>query len=41
LGLLLVRDFVTQHGGTIAVESEPGIGTEFRFTIPNQHTQPV
>lgn len=36
LGLLLVRDFVTQHGGTIAVESEIGSGTVFKFTIPNE-----
>ncbi|HXI00221.1 MAG TPA: hybrid sensor histidine kinase/response regulator [Sphingobacteriaceae bacterium] len=35
LGLLLVRDFVIQHGGTIAVESEIGSGTVFKFTIPN------
>lgn len=34
LGLLLVKDFVAQHGGTIAVESEEGKGTCFRFTIP-------
>lgn len=34
LGLLLVRDFVTQHGGTITVESEAGAGTMFKFTIP-------
>lgn len=34
LGLLLVRDFVTQHGGTISIDSEPGKGTCFKFTIP-------
>ena len=34
LGLLLVRDFVTQHGGTIQVESEVGKGTCFKFTVP-------
>ncbi|MBS1532725.1 MAG: hybrid sensor histidine kinase/response regulator, partial [Bacteroidetes bacterium] len=34
LGLLLVKDFVAQHGGSIAVDSEPGKGTRFRFTIP-------
>jgi signal transduction histidine kinase len=34
LGLLLVNDFVAQHGGTIDVESEVGIGTTFKFTIP-------
>ncbi|MGZ3751473.1 MAG: hybrid sensor histidine kinase/response regulator [Mucilaginibacter sp.] len=35
LGLLLVKDFVTQHGGTIKVESELGKGTCFSFTIPS------
>ncbi len=34
LGLLLVRDFVIQHGGTIQVESEVGKGTCFKFTVP-------
>jgi signal transduction histidine kinase len=34
LGLLLVKDFVTQHGGMIKVESELGKGTCFSFTIP-------
>ncbi len=34
LGLLLVNDFVTQHGGTIDVESTVGAGTTFKFTIP-------
>jgi two-component system, sensor histidine kinase and response regulator len=34
LGLILVKDFVTQHGGTISVESTEGEGTCFKFTIP-------
>ncbi len=34
LGLLLVNDFVAQHGGTIDIESTVGIGTTFKFTIP-------
>jgi signal transduction histidine kinase len=34
LGLLLVKDFVAQHGGTFNVESELGKGTCFRFTMP-------
>jgi two-component system sensor histidine kinase/response regulator len=34
LGLLLVNDFVAQHGGTVNVESAVGIGTTFKFTIP-------
>ncbi|MGV3508464.1 MAG: hybrid sensor histidine kinase/response regulator [Sphingobacteriaceae bacterium] len=34
LGLILVKDFVTQHGGTIVVESNEGKGTCFKFKIP-------
>ncbi|WP_448700631.1 response regulator [Mucilaginibacter sp. AW1-3] len=34
LGLLLVKDFVMQHGGKIQVESELEKGTCFTFTMP-------
>ena len=34
LGLLLVKDFVAQHGGTIDIDSELGKGTKFIFTMP-------
>lgn len=34
LGLMLVRDFVMQHGGKIQVESEVNKGTCFTFTMP-------
>jgi signal transduction histidine kinase len=34
LGLMLVNDFVLQHGGTVEVESVVGKGTTFKFTIP-------
>lgn len=34
LGLMLVKDFVTQHCGTIRAESERGKGTSMIFTIP-------
>lgn len=34
LGLQICRDFVRAHGGEIAVESWPGQGTVFRFTLP-------
>lgn len=33
VGLSISRTIVTAHGGTIAVESEPGKGTTFRFTL--------
>lgn len=34
LGLLLCKEFVNRHGGEISVESSPGIGSSFSFTIP-------
>ena len=34
LGLALARRFVELHGGTIAVESTPGHGATFRFSLP-------
>ncbi len=34
IGLTLVRDFVSLHGGTVTVESLPGQGSTFVATIP-------
>ena len=34
LGLAIAKDLISLQGGEIAVESEPGKGTIFRFTIP-------
>lgn len=34
LGLSFVREVVEQHGGNVDVESEPGRGSKFSFTLP-------
>lgn len=36
LGLAIVRQTVEAHGGTVSAVSDPGVGTEIRFTIPVQ-----
>ncbi len=34
LGLAIARQLAEMHGGTISVESTPGQGSKFRFTLP-------
>ena len=35
LGMMLVQDVISQHGGKIWVESDLGEGAEFYFNLPN------
>jgi len=40
IGLALVKEIVTQHGGSITAESESGHGSIFTITLPRGRTTP-
>lgn len=37
LGLFYAREFIRQHGGSISIGSEPGLGTTVTVTLPVRH----
>ena len=37
LGLAITREIIQRHGGDLEVESELGLGSTFRVTIPTEH----
>lgn len=39
IGLSLAKAFVEMHGGTVSVESRPGVGTRFTVTLPVAHLE--
>ncbi len=36
LGLMLCKDFLAKHGGQMRIESKPGKGSTFSFTLPRK-----
>jgi signal transduction histidine kinase len=41
LGLLLCSEMISKHGGQIGVQSDPGNGSTFYFTIPALHKHEI
>jgi signal transduction histidine kinase len=41
LGLALARNFITLHGGQLTLDSQPGTGSTFTFTLPIRQTAPA
>jgi signal transduction histidine kinase len=38
LGMAIVKSVVEAHGGTVEVDSTPGVGTEIRCRVPTKRS---
>jgi two-component system phosphate regulon sensor histidine kinase PhoR len=41
LGLAIVKHIVKAHGGSVAVTSQPGVGSTFSLTLPGVDSRPA
>ena len=41
LGIAVARHWVTRHGGMLHIESEPGLGTSARISLPLRRPRPA
>lgn len=41
LGLAIVKHILLRHGGSLEIDSKPGMGSEFRCVFPKERTHPI
>jgi len=41
LGLIITNEFIQKNGGKLTIESSPGAGSRFSFTLPAKRSETV